>query len=171
MPRNPANPRGPQGPGVRGGSRDARRTAAALLEVLAGERTCAQAAEALGVSLSRYYTLEGRALEGFVEALEPRPAGRQRTPEREVARLTEQIGKLERDNARLTALVRSATRAVGLSAPKAPAATPAKNGKKRRAKKPIARALRAAKRLQSEPSAAPAAPPRAGDTSPGKEST
>lgn len=164
MPRNPHKPRGPQGPAVNGGSREARRIAAALLEVLAGERTCAQAAESLGISLSRYYGLEVQALEGFVTALEPRTPGRQPSPERAALQLQEQVAKLERDNARLTALVRSASRAVGLSAPKAPstsatsATSTTKTGKKRRTKKPIARALRAAQRLQSEASAAPAAP-------------
>ena len=166
MPRNPKRPRGPQGPSVAGGSREARRIAAALLEVLAGERTCAQAAESLGVSLSRYYALEVRALEAFVVALEPRSPGRHPSPERALAEHQAQVAKLERDNARLQALVRSASRAVGLSAPKASPKTKNASGKQRRRKKPVARALRAAKRLQSE--APPPSPTPA--TEPGKES-
>lgn len=179
MPRNPRKPRGPQGPAVDGGSREARRIAAALLEVLAGERTCVQAAESLGISLSRYYALEVHALEGFVTALEPRTPGRNPSPERALAQLEEQRAKLERDNARLTALVRSAGRAVGLSAPKAPATaatTTTKTGKQRRPKKPIARALRAAQRLQSSGAApapssasAPPAPTRATPSPAGQE--
>jgi hypothetical protein len=43
---------------VRQATSDARRRAAAVLEVLAGARTPTQAAEALGVSLPRYYLLE-----------------------------------------------------------------------------------------------------------------
>jgi hypothetical protein len=43
-------------------SRDAQRMAAAILEVLAGARTPSQAAEALGVSLPRYFQLETRAM-------------------------------------------------------------------------------------------------------------
>src|SRR5260221_13686581 len=57
-------------------SATARKQAAAILEVLAGARTTGQAAEALGVSLPRYYQLEQRALEGLLSACEPRPQGR-----------------------------------------------------------------------------------------------
>ena len=54
-----------------------RRLAAVILDVLAGSRTPPQAAEALGVSLPRYYQLEARALGGLVAACESRPRGRQ----------------------------------------------------------------------------------------------
>jgi hypothetical protein len=60
-----------------GASREAKRLAAVLLDVLAGARTPPQAAEALGVSLPRYYQLEGRGLTGLVAACEARPRGRQ----------------------------------------------------------------------------------------------
>src|SRR5215831_6469929 len=59
-------------------SRDARKVAAVILEVLAGIRTPAQAAAALGVGVPRYYHLEGRAVRGLVEGCEPRPRGRGR---------------------------------------------------------------------------------------------
>jgi len=45
------------GPQVDGGSSDARRTAAAILDVLGGVRTPSDAAVAVGVSLPRYYAL------------------------------------------------------------------------------------------------------------------
>src|SRR5262249_22422485 len=71
-------------------SRDAKRLAAAILEVLAGARTPAQAAAALGVSLPRYYHLESRALHGLLAACEPKPKGRVRRPENELAALRRQ---------------------------------------------------------------------------------
>jgi hypothetical protein len=60
-------------------SREAQRWAAVILEVLAGVRTPAQAAEALSVSLPRYYQLETRALRGLVASCEARPKGPGRT--------------------------------------------------------------------------------------------
>ena len=56
------------GPVLKGGDRDARKTAALVLEVLAGELNPAEAAEILEVSLPRYYQIEKRALEGLIRA-------------------------------------------------------------------------------------------------------
>src|SRR5262245_47690243 len=61
---------------TQGAGREAKRLAASVLEVLAGARTPAQAAAALGLSLPRYYQLEGRALRGLLAGCEPRPKGR-----------------------------------------------------------------------------------------------
>src|SRR5260370_7124795 len=52
---------------------EARRLAAAILEVLAGARTPSQAAEALGVSLPRYFPIETPALPALVPASQPPP--------------------------------------------------------------------------------------------------
>jgi len=116
--------------------------AAAILEVLAGVRTPTDAAGAVGVSLPRYYALETRALEGLLKACERRPRGRVRDQERECAKLRREVGRLEREAARAQALLRAAQRAVGLrsleaSKPKAEAL-----GKRRRKRRPTARALR-----------------------------
>ena len=54
-------------------SREARQLAAAILEVLAGARTPGQAAQALGVSLQRYFQLETRAMQALVAGCEARP--------------------------------------------------------------------------------------------------
>src|SRR6516164_6368790 len=59
-------------------SLEAKRLAAAVLEVLAGTRGPSEAAAALSISLPRYYQLEGRALEGLLAACEPRRGGRAR---------------------------------------------------------------------------------------------
>jgi hypothetical protein len=125
-------------------SRDAKRLAAVLLEVLAGARTPTQAAAALGVSLPRYYHLEARGLRGLLAGCEARPRGRGHRLETELANLRRARDRLERDLARQQALVRLAQRAVGLPPP---APVPAKAaGKKRR--RPAARALSIAERLQ-----------------------
>ena len=54
---------------------EARRAAALVLEVLAGVRTPAGAATALGIRLPRYYLLEQRAIQGLISACEPRRSG------------------------------------------------------------------------------------------------
>ena len=97
--------------------REAKRLAAAILEVLAGLRTPAQAASLVNVSLPRYYQLEARAVAGLVRACEPQPKGRRRGPLNELAALTKENERLRRDLGRQQSLVRLAQRSVGLSPP------------------------------------------------------
>jgi hypothetical protein len=116
--RTKPNRRGrPTGPKTLEGSREAKRTAAVLLEVLSGVRGPQEGAEALGTSLSRYYLLETRGLQGLITALEPRPKGRQMRPEDERDRLQRDKQRLERELSRSQALVRAAQRSLGLSSP------------------------------------------------------
>ena len=75
------------------GSAEAKRLAAAILEGLAGIRGPQDASQALGISMTRYYQMEARALQGLVAALEPRRRGRQHNPQVVLARL-------ERENLR-----------------------------------------------------------------------
>ena len=63
------------------GDETAKKTAAMILEVLAGLRSTTEAAQALEISSMRYYVLERRAMEGMVQALQPRPKGKQKRPE------------------------------------------------------------------------------------------
>src|SRR5207245_547202 len=84
----------------RDASAEAKRLAAAILEVLAGVRTTADAATAVGLSLTRYYQVESRALAGLLQACEPRGQGRQPSAEREVLALRRQQEGLQRDLAR-----------------------------------------------------------------------
>lgn len=133
-----------------GNSREAQRQAAVILEVLAGARTPAQAATALGVSLPRYYQVETRALRGLVEACEAQPRGRQPSLEGELTRLRRQHEQLQRELSRQQSLVRLTQRNLGLTAPAA-AAVPAGKGKKRR-RRPTVRALSAATLLQERSS-------------------
>jgi hypothetical protein len=128
-------------------SREAQRVAAAILEVLAGVRTPGQAAEALAVSLPRYYHLEGRAMRALVESCEARPRGRVRSPERELTALRQQQERLQRELGRQQTLVRLAQRSVGLAPP---AAAPAPKGSKKRRRRPTVRALAVATHLQQQ---------------------
>lgn len=136
-------------------SREVQRTAAAILEVLGGIRTPAQAAAALNVSVPRYYQLEARALRALVAACGPQPRGPGHSADRELTQLRRQQQRLERELNRQQTLVRLARRSLGL----APPAAAAKEGSKKR-RRPAARALQAAAHLQTAPppAAAPAAP-------------
>ena len=139
------------GHGIRGGSNEANRLAVAILEVLAGVSTPAEAAAALKVSLPRYYILEKRALDGLVAACEPKPLGKQPSPETRIAALEKALKKAERECARQQALVRVARRSVGLSATTGPS-RPASKKRDRRGRKrrpATVRALKAAETLRS----------------------
>jgi hypothetical protein len=141
--------RGPYRDLGEGASSQAKRLAAAILEVLAGGRTPQQAAEALSMSVPRYYLLESRAVHAIVLACEPRSLGRGPSPESALASLRRECEQLRREVGRQQTLVRAAQRTIGLASP-APAARTDRNGKKRRRRRPTARALKAAARLTEE---------------------
>jgi len=129
---------------TQGTGREAKRRAAAVLEVLAGARPPAQAAASLGLSLPCYYQLESRALRGLLAGCEPRSKGRTPSAAGELARLRQERQRLERELARQQALVRLTQRAAG-----PPAAAPLAGtlqGKRRR--KPTTRAVPVAARLR-----------------------
>jgi hypothetical protein len=124
-------------------SREAKRLAAVLLDVLAGSRTPPQAAETLSVSLPRYYQLEERALAGMVSACEPRPRGRQVSADAELQGLKKENDRLKRELSRYQSLVRLTQRTIG-----APPPVPSKPSKRKR--KPTVRATLRADRLREE---------------------
>jgi hypothetical protein len=142
--------------------REARRVAAMILEVLAGNRTTGDAALALGVSLTRYYILETRALQGLVAACEPRTQGRQSSPVAELQALRRDHERMKRELMRQQALVRAAQKTVGLTPPSPPAA----KGKKQRRRRPVARALTVAERLQAADNVPAEGPPSASEPDP-----
>ena len=143
-----------RGMAVPRGGREASKLAACVLEVLAGLRTPTEAAQALGVAVTRYYHLENRAVQGLVAACEPRPLGRVVTAASQLSQLQRAHQRLQRDHARQQALLRTAQRALGLTPPPAPDKRLAKRGRKRR---PSARALTVVAQLQAEaPGTAPA---------------
>lgn len=97
-------------------SEEAKKAACVLLEVLSGDKGPTEAAADLSVSLNRYYALETRALEGFVQALEPRPKGRAAaTAESLVASLRRERDRLRVELDRARTLVRMSQRTVGLA--------------------------------------------------------
>ena len=96
------------------GSKRARQIAVAVLETLSGELGTTEAAEQLGVSLSRYYQLETRALAGLLAAVEPRTRGPQKTPESQSKALLVENQRLQKELRRHQALLRAAHRSVGL---------------------------------------------------------
>jgi len=134
--------------GVEVGSREANRQAAVILEVLAGQRAPVDAARALGVGPPRYYQLETRALRGLVQALEPRPKGKQSSPERRIAELERALESAHRECLRQQALVRAAQRSLGIKAASGvDAKRPPKGRAGKKKRRPAVRALRAAKML------------------------
>jgi hypothetical protein len=145
----------PLAPGL---TKDAKRLAAVVLEVFAGLRTPQQGAEALAMSLGGYYQLEARAMQGLLEACEPKPKGRQPNPDREMAVIMRENERLRRDLGRQQSLVRVTQRTIGLNPPPPPPKTTGKaSGKKTRKRKPVVRALALAARLQQEAAAPEAA--------------
>lgn len=136
-------------------SPEARKVGAAILEVLGGARTTSGAAEALGCTVTRYYQLEARAFQGLLAGCEPARKGRERSPRLEIDELRRKNQRLERECARLQALVRVLQRSCALS----PAPPEKKAGKKRK-HRPTSRALVAARVLTEAPANdAAAAPP------------
>lgn len=133
------------------GGREAKRIAAVILEVLAGVRTPTQAAQAVSVSLPRYYLLETRAIAGLMNACEPRGKGRQRGPHNEAAALKKDNDRLRQELSRQQSLVRLTQRTIGLSPP-----APIAKGKRKR--KPTARALVVAERLNADETTEPHEP-------------
>lgn len=110
------------------GSKRARQITVAILEALSGELSTTEAAARLGISMSRYYQIEARALQGLLQAVEPRPKGPQKTPERALKALQAEHRQLQKELRRHQALLRAAHRSVGL------AVGPQKTSSKRRAK-------------------------------------
>ena len=143
--------------------REAKRLGSAILEVLSGLRSPTEASQLLDISLQRYYKLEIRAVQGLLQALEKAPQrGPKVKPEAELARVSAERDRLQRELLRAQALVRSAQRSVGLPPlrdPKEAAKEPGKGGKGagKRRRTPRVRARRLADELRRE-SAGPPAP-------------
>jgi hypothetical protein len=112
--QKPAKKRAAMGPKTLGGSQKARQSALVILKTLAGTLGPTEASEALGVSLTRYYLLETRGLSGLIQALEPRPRGRAQRPEQRIDVLETERDRLREDLRRHQALLRAATRSLGL---------------------------------------------------------
>jgi hypothetical protein len=149
-----------------GNSLEAKRLATVILEVLAGMRTPGQAAQALGMSVMRYYQVEARAVQGLVSACEAPRRGPGKSSEKELHALRRQHERLQRELSRQQALARLTQRSLGLAAPPAPAK--GKPGTKKR-RRPVVRSLRMAQQLRQ--AAGPEAPAVVEMPSPAKPSS
>ena len=125
------------------GSREATRSAAAILEVLAGTASPSEAAQALGISTPRYFVLESRAIAALVRGCEPRPRGYVRSAERELEALRKQHTRIQSECARYQALARVARRNAGVELPT--------KKTKARTRRPVVRALKLATGLKKQP--------------------
>lgn len=138
-------------------SAQAQKTAAVVLEVLAGSLGVREAAQGLGISEVSYYKVEDRALKGLASACEPAVKGPGSDPEKALTDLKKENARLERALKRYQALTRATQRAAGLMIPRPAQTKPDKNGKHRKPRSPMARALRAAERFKAGADQAPAA--------------
>jgi hypothetical protein len=134
------------------------------LEVLAGIRTPSEAAQALSVSVPRYYALEQRAVASLVAGCEPHLRGPAKSPQQRIAELEREVQRLRQQCDRQRALARAVQRTVGLSMPARSAATgkgkasrpsPSPTGKERQTRRPTVRALKAAQTLRQTQSEEP----------------
>jgi hypothetical protein len=85
-----------------------------FLSASVGEIHVVKACEELGISRQRFYELEDRALEAFLEAIEPKPAGRPPKEPDPTAPLQKQIEKLERENEKLWLYVKALRQMAGI---------------------------------------------------------
>ena len=155
-------------------SPQAKSTAAVILEGLTGLRSAPDAARALGITVARYYTVEAQAVAGLLAACEPGSPGPvpSAVTERELARLRQEHRRQDQELSRLRAVLRTTQRSlgvpVGAGTPPAPpgtgaakAADPKRPGgakgdpKRRRARRPVVRALTVLRRLQAAQEATP----------------
>jgi hypothetical protein len=130
------------------GSEEAKQLAAVVLEVLSGTRGAQEGANVLGISAMRYYTLENRALQGLVKALEPRPKGRrQRTPEDALRAVEKEREQYRREVGRLQTLLRMVRKSVHLQEPRQVRGVESKE-KGKKVRKPLKRVARLIERLK-----------------------
>lgn len=156
--KNSSPRRSPRGTSLgQGQDGEAKRRAAIVLEVLAGMRTPSEAAAALGLSVSCYYLLERKGLQGLLDGCQPQPKGAPGPGlERQLARLQKELDKSRQECLRQASLVRATERAMGLPAVAKPVgpskANSGKKGKKAKRRRPTIRAMRAAKTLRENSS-------------------
>ena len=86
----------------------------AVLEVLSGSTSVAEAARQLGMSRNHFQTLMHRGLEGMIQGLSPGKAGRPAKPQREVE-LEAERDMLQRKNQQLEERLDMTTRLMGLA--------------------------------------------------------
>ena len=107
----------------------------------------------LGISAIRYYTLENRALQGMVKALEPRPKGRRmRSPEDAMRQVEKEREQYKREVGRLQTLLRMVRKSVHLQEPRLVRGVESKE-KGKKVRKPLKRVEKLIERLKPAESA------------------
>lgn len=104
----------------------------AVLEVMSGTTTVAEAARRLGMSRNHFQTLMHRSLEAMIQGLTPAPPGRPPKPEREVE-LEAERDKLLRKTEQLEQRLDMTTRLMGLASELMKGSAPRTRGKKKSA--------------------------------------
>ena len=112
------------------GSERATRLTVGILQALSGLKGTTEVCEDLGISMGRYYQLESQALQGMIQALEPRKRGKQATPGTTIASLEREKQRLAREVRRYQSLLRASHRGLAVPAPKGD-----KNAAKKRARR------------------------------------
>ncbi|HEY3497180.1 MAG TPA: helix-turn-helix domain-containing protein, partial [Polyangiaceae bacterium] len=88
------------------GTRESKRRAKLILKTISGEMSVREACEQLGIGPTQFANLRTQALEGFVDCLQPEPAGRRPrakvVSEHELT-LQQRVADLERENRLLRA--------------------------------------------------------------------
>lgn len=85
-----------------------------FLSASVGEIPVVKACEQLGITRQRFYELEDRAMEAFLEALAPKPPGRPPKDPDPTAPLQKQIEKLEKENQKLWLYVKALRQMAGI---------------------------------------------------------
>ena len=127
----------------------ARERGAIVLEVLAGAMQVQEASERLSINPPAYYNLETRAVQGLIQACEPRGKGPGENLRKKIRDLEQEITHLEREARRYQSLTRAAQKAIGLQMSIDPKSNQENStGKKKKPKPRKARGLRRAERLR-----------------------
>jgi acyl-CoA synthetase (NDP forming) len=85
-----------------------------FLAASVGEISVADACRKLGISRQRFYELEERAVRAFLEALEPRAAGRPRKKKDSEPPVVGQVDKLEKENQKLWLYIKALQKLAGI---------------------------------------------------------
>ena len=85
-----------------------------ILQASVGEITITEACRQLNISRQRFYELEERAMEAFLNEIEPKPPGRPRKKTDPTLPLVKQIESMEKENTRLRLYIKMLKHLAGI---------------------------------------------------------
>ena len=100
------------------GSDRATKLTVGILQALSGLKATTEVCEDLGISMGRYYQLESQALQGMLQALEPKKRGKQSSPKSTIESLEREKQRLAREVRRYQSLLRASHRGLAVPAPR-----------------------------------------------------